>query len=223
MTSVGIVTGAGRGIGAACAARLAGAVDVLLLADLDEASVAARASELTRDATACEPFVLDVVDAAALHALASRAAARGMLRAVVHAAGISPTMGDWRRILDVDLVGTARLVDALRPLVTEGTAIVCFASMAAHLSAQEPNPEADAAIDDPLAPGFSTRTSPLSGIPLGSPARHTRGRSAACIVSFVGGGGNRPARCTHLLRVAGDDRYADGPAGVRAAADDEDA
>ena len=37
-------------------------------------------------------------------------------------------MGDWRRILDVDLVGTARLVDAVRPLVHDGTAIVCFAS-----------------------------------------------------------------------------------------------
>ena len=154
MTSVGIITGAGRGIGEACAARLVGVVDVLLLADLDQASVAARAAELAGQVTKCGPFVLDVVDAAAVHALASRAAARGTLRAVIHAAGISPTMADWRRILNVDLVGTARLVDALRPLVTEGTAIVCFASMAAHLSAQEPNPAADAAIDDPLAPGL---------------------------------------------------------------------
>ena len=60
---------------------------------------------------------------------------------------------DWRRILDVDLVGTARLVDALRPLATDGTAIVCFASMAAHLNTQA-NAAADAAVDDPLAAGF---------------------------------------------------------------------
>ena len=62
-------------------------------------------------------------------------------------------MGDWRRILDVDLLGTARLVDALRPLVGPGTAIVCFASMAAYLNATA-NPAADAAVDDPLAAGF---------------------------------------------------------------------
>ena len=184
MTSVGIVTGAGRGIGAACAARLAGTVDVLLLADVDGRSVAARAAELTGDATECEPVVLDVADAAAVEALASRAAARGTLRAVVHAAGISPTMADWRRILDVDLVGTARLVDLLRPLVTAGTAIVCYASMAAHLGVREPNPAAPRSTTR-RPPGSSTRTSPHSGPPLATPARRTRGRSAACIASFV--------------------------------------
>jgi NAD(P)-dependent dehydrogenase (short-subunit alcohol dehydrogenase family) len=39
MTAVGIVTGAGRGIGAACAARLVNDVDVLILADRDVARV----------------------------------------------------------------------------------------------------------------------------------------------------------------------------------------
>jgi len=68
-------------------------------------------------------------------------------------AGISPTMADWRRILDVDLVGTARLIDALRPLATAGTAVVCFASMAAYLNVQH-NPAADTAVDDPRAGGF---------------------------------------------------------------------
>ena len=69
-------------------------------------------------------------------------------------------MGDWRRIIDVDLVATARLVDALRPSATSGTAIVCFASMAAHLDAQETNAAADAAIDEPLADGLFDRTTP---------------------------------------------------------------
>ncbi len=35
---VGIVTGAGRGMGLACARRLAATVDALLLVDLDEAA-----------------------------------------------------------------------------------------------------------------------------------------------------------------------------------------
>jgi NAD(P)-dependent dehydrogenase (short-subunit alcohol dehydrogenase family) len=62
-------------------------------------------------------------------------------------------MGDWRRILDVDLIGTARLIHALRPLASPGTAIVCFASMAAYLNVQQ-NAAADAVVDDPLAGGF---------------------------------------------------------------------
>jgi NAD(P)-dependent dehydrogenase (short-subunit alcohol dehydrogenase family) len=60
-------------------------------------------------------------------------------------------MADARRVFDVDLVGTALLVGALRSHAAAGTAIVCFSSMAAHLAAAE-NPAADAALDDPLAP-----------------------------------------------------------------------
>jgi hypothetical protein len=59
-------------------------------------------------------------------------------------------MADWRRIFSVDLVGTALLVEALRPLATAGTAIVCFASMAPLLGIPEPIPAADAALDAPL-------------------------------------------------------------------------
>lgn len=151
MTSVGILTGAGSGIGAACALRLAGTVDTLLLADVDEAAVRPVAAQL-----GAEPVVCDITDAGAVGALAARAGGLGTLRSVVHAAGISPTMGDWRRILDVDLVASARLLDALRPLATAGTAVVCFASMAAHLAAkmQPPDPAVDAALDDPLAGSF---------------------------------------------------------------------
>lgn len=153
MTSVGIVTGAGSGIGAACAQRLAGTVDVLLLADVNEAAVSANAAALTGSGSTCEPVVVDLTDSTAVQDLADRAHAAGSLRSVAHVAGISPTMADWRRVLDVDLVGTARLIDALRPLANTGTAIVCFASMAAYLAAQA-NAAADAAVDDPLADGF---------------------------------------------------------------------
>jgi NAD(P)-dependent dehydrogenase (short-subunit alcohol dehydrogenase family) len=46
MTTVGIATGAGRGVGLACAQRLADTVDALLLVDVDEASATAAAKEL---------------------------------------------------------------------------------------------------------------------------------------------------------------------------------
>jgi NAD(P)-dependent dehydrogenase (short-subunit alcohol dehydrogenase family) len=151
MTTVGIVTGGASGIGAACAPRLAGTVDVLLLADVNEAAVTAAAATVAERGTRCEPVVVDVTDPEGVQRLAVRAQELGTLRCVAHVAGISPTMGDWRRILDVDLVGTARLIEALRPLVTRDTAIVCFASMAAYLNVQV-NAAADAAIDEPLDP-----------------------------------------------------------------------
>lgn len=97
MTTVGIVTGAARGMGAACAARLVSTVDVLLLVDRDEGALAEAARELSAadgGPTAVEPVVVDVTDGDALERLAARVAERGTLRAVAHAAGISPSMAD---------------------------------------------------------------------------------------------------------------------------------
>lgn len=173
MTTVGIATGAGRGMGLPCARRLAGMVDVLLLVDLDEAAVTAAAGEIAaappdtvgRQA-AVEPFVLDVTDRDGLARLAERARELGALRAVAHAAGISPTMADWRRVLTVDLTGTALLAEALRPLATAGTAMVCFASMAPLLGGAEPEPAVAAVLDDPLGEGFCDRLRTAVGPPL---------------------------------------------------------
>ncbi|MGW1027946.1 SDR family oxidoreductase [Streptomyces sp. NPDC002577] len=159
MTTVGIATGGGRGMGLACAQRLTGMVDTVLLVDRDEASVTAAAKELsTADRGAVvEPFVLDITDGDGLARLAARVRELGTLRAVAHAAGISPTMADWRRIFTVDLVGTAMLAEALRPLATTGTAMVCFASMAPLLDTAEPDPAAVAALDAPLDEHFLDR------------------------------------------------------------------
>ncbi len=154
MTAVSIVTGAGSGIGAACAQRLYATADVLVLADVNGAALDATVAGFGPGGAACETVVLDITDPAAPAELAARAAARGSLRSVAHVAGVSPTMADWRRVLDVDLVGTALLVEALRPLVVSGTAIVCIASMAAHLTAGGATPAIDAAIDEPLTEGF---------------------------------------------------------------------
>lgn len=152
MTTVGIATGAGRGMGRACGARLAGMVDHLVLVDLDRVAVTEAAQELSGAGCRAdvEPFELDVTDRAGLDRLAARVADAGSLRAVAHAAGISPTMADWKRVFTVDLVGTAMLAEVLRPLVTAGTAMVCFASMAARFLGDDPDPAADAVLDDPL-------------------------------------------------------------------------
>ncbi|MGW3651138.1 SDR family oxidoreductase [Streptomyces sp. NPDC000878] len=160
MTTVGIATGAGRGMGLACARRMVGTVDTLLLVDWDEATVTAAAKELAASAeggAVVEPFVLDITDRDGMARLAARTAERGTLRAVAHAAGISPTMADWRSIFAVDLVGTALLAETLRPLATEGTAMVCFASMAPLLGNLEADPAVAAALDDPLDDAFLDR------------------------------------------------------------------
>lgn len=151
MTTVGVVTGAARGMGQACAERFAQSFDVVVLVDVDEEGLGRTAAALRGAPATTVTQPADVTDRQHLRQLADGVAERGTLRALAHAAGISPTMADWRRILDVDLVGTARLVEELRPLAVEGTALVCFASMAAHLLLPSAQHEGDRAVDDPLA------------------------------------------------------------------------
>jgi NAD(P)-dependent dehydrogenase (short-subunit alcohol dehydrogenase family) len=165
MTTVGIATGAGRGMGYECGHLLPSLVDHVILLDRVEESVIKAADELAASSgVTVEPFVADVTDSAALGRLADRIAEVGTLRAVAHAAGISPTMADWRRIFEVDLIGTALLARALRPLATQGTATVNFASMAAVLRPAAPgDAELDKLMADPLQDGFLDQIRELAG------------------------------------------------------------
>jgi NAD(P)-dependent dehydrogenase (short-subunit alcohol dehydrogenase family) len=211
MTEVGLVTGAASGIGAAFAQRQIGTVDVLLLADLRKEAVSELAEGLSGAGTRCEAVAMDISDAGAVGRLADLIDGHGSLRSVAHAAGISPTMADWDRILTVNLVGTALLVDALRPLAVSGTAIVCVASMAAQLMSQQVDPAVDEVIDRPLNHDFVD----AYGDALGEGGRDPGiacGWSKRGVTRLVqreaspfGRGG-----CAYLLCVARDDRHPDG-------------
>lgn len=146
MGTVGVVvvTGAASGMGRACAQRLHDLGEVLLAADLREPS----------DLPGAVGVACDVSDPEQVAALARRASEAGPLRALVHAAGLSPTMADARRVLEVNLLGTQLLLDAFEPLVQQGSAAVVVTSMAAHQVAPYVTPEQDALLDDPLRPGF---------------------------------------------------------------------
>jgi NAD(P)-dependent dehydrogenase (short-subunit alcohol dehydrogenase family) len=120
--SVGVVTGAASGMGRACIDRLRGTVDHLLAVDLREPDIEGTIG------VAC-----DVSDPAAIAALVDRVRELGIFRALAHAAGLSPTMAEPRRIVEVNLVGTVMLLDALEPIVAPGSAAVCFASSAGYM------------------------------------------------------------------------------------------
>ncbi len=142
--SVVVVTGAARGMGRASIERLRGHADHLVAVDLEAPDLEGTVG------VAC-----DVADPGAVARLAERVGELGPFRALVHAAGISPTMADPRRIFAVDLIGTRLLLDAFEPLVGTGSSAVCFASSAAHqVALMGPQPDLDLLVDDPLADGF---------------------------------------------------------------------
>ncbi len=165
MTAVSVVTGAGGAMGSACAKAIADTGDVLLLTDVDEARLANTAAAI--GATVAHTAAGDLGDPGFVADLAAQAAAFGQLRALVHTAGLSPSMAGWREILQVDLVATARLLDAFLPQVTAGSVAVCLASVSAHMGAFDS--ETDDLVADPLAAGFEDRFRALAA-PAGASA-----------------------------------------------------
>jgi NAD(P)-dependent dehydrogenase (short-subunit alcohol dehydrogenase family) len=126
-----VVTGAG-GMGEAIARRI-GAGRTVVLADFDETQLQAAVGRLAALGHTVYAVRTDVSDAAEVDALARAAAERGVVRSVVHTAGVSPVQATSAQIVAVDVVGTARLLDAFLPLVAPGTVAICIASMAASM------------------------------------------------------------------------------------------
>ena len=115
MAGVIVITGAGGGMGRACVRAFQGS-GTLLLVDVDEPRAKAVATDAAAAGATATHLAADVSRAEDVASLAERVAAEGGLRSLVHLAGVSPMMADAATVLDVDLVGTARLTDALLPL-----------------------------------------------------------------------------------------------------------
>ena len=122
-----VVIGGASGIGAATARLLGGQT---LIADRAGGDV-----------------YCDLTDRASLDAVATQV---DTLDALVVTAGVSPVQVDAHAVLDIDLAGMARALDAFDHLVGEGTAVVCIASMAAHLAIDHIPADAFAVLDAPL-------------------------------------------------------------------------
>jgi NAD(P)-dependent dehydrogenase (short-subunit alcohol dehydrogenase family) len=155
---VTLITGAGGGMGRACVERFRG--DQLLLVDMDE-----RALEGARVlAPEARWAVADLGARASIDALVRQTESLGGLERLLHLAGVSPTMVDATRILEVDLVGTAALLDGLAGAAGPGSVAICMASIAAHLLPV--SPEVQAVLEDPLAPDLVARLERARGAPL---------------------------------------------------------
>lgn len=133
-------------MGAAAAALLAGSDRRLVLADRDADAAGSVASSLPGDvkAVAC-----DITDGSAV---AELVALTGTLGRLIVTAGLSPHMADGRRIVEVNLVATDRVIRAFELIAVPGSACVVFASMAAHSIPADP--AVDALLDDPASPSM---------------------------------------------------------------------
>ncbi|MGA6219616.1 SDR family oxidoreductase [Streptomyces umbrinus] len=135
-----VVTGAG-GMGVAVARRLGNGRSVLL-ADASSQGLDRAVTALTDEGYAVRGMVTDVSDRGAVHKLAEASAAEGRVAAIVHTAGVSPATGPAKTIVDVNLLGTAHVIDAFETVATRGTALVVISSMAGHVASLSREEEA---------------------------------------------------------------------------------
>ncbi|MEV6164872.1 SDR family oxidoreductase [Streptomyces sp. NPDC052052] len=157
-SQVVVVIGVG-GMGRAIARRQ-GPGNSLLLADFDERTLASVADELRGQGHSVTTRVVDVSSRASVAALADTAAGLGSVTQVVHTAGLSPVQAPASAIVEVDLLGTALVLEEFGRVVASGGAGVVIASMAGHmLPASALTPEQEQALahtpaDDLLALPF---------------------------------------------------------------------
>jgi NAD(P)-dependent dehydrogenase (short-subunit alcohol dehydrogenase family) len=104
---------------------------------------------------------VDVASASDVTMLATTAAALGTIRCVVHTAGVSPVQATSQQIVDIDVIGTARILDAFEVHVAPGTVAVCIASMAGTMTTLAP---------EVLQALATTPTDELAALPVLDPA-----------------------------------------------------
>lgn len=146
VNKVALITGAADGIGAATAERFAEEGAALLLADLDATGGQAVCERIVASGGRAAFVQSDIANEAEAASLAVAAERRfGGLHILVNNAatfvlqGIEASVADWRRSLDVNVIGTALVTRAAAPLIAKsgGGAIVNLASISSFVA--QPN------------------------------------------------------------------------------------
>ena len=138
---VAVVTGAGRGIGAAIARRLAEMGAHVVVADVEGGLALSSAEALRFEGLAATALAVDMSEERSVEALADHARSLGPLAAWVNNAGISSRVGllemeldDWDRMMAVNARGTFLGTRAAGRRMERGAAIVNVASMSAQIA-----------------------------------------------------------------------------------------
>jgi len=161
-----IITGAAGGMGRPAAIRFARRGQPLILCDVSAERLDALAEELRAGGAQVSTLAGDVAapdfPAQVLELLGDQDIA-----AMIHTAGLSPTMADGERVFEVNYFATVRLVDAVAPRMASGGCAVLISSVSAYMI---PQPEFAAAANavvqgdrDAVAPFLQ---SPQSAYPL---------------------------------------------------------
>ena len=131
MRDVCVITGGGNGIGLATAKYMP-KEKILVICGRTESKLKAAAEELTALGHEVHYIVCDVSSRKDVHELCLFARSFGRIRNVIHAAGMSPSMGDPEKLVRVNAIGTKNINMEFYKYMEEGSVIVDVASNAAY-------------------------------------------------------------------------------------------
>jgi NAD(P)-dependent dehydrogenase (short-subunit alcohol dehydrogenase family) len=130
MDQIIVVIGAGS-IGMAIARRVSAGKQVLL-ADLRQETADAAAKVLADAGFVVSTALVDISQRDSIEALVAEATRMGEVTGVIHAAGVSPSQASPATILQVDLYGTAVILETFGEVIAKGGAGVVIASQSGH-------------------------------------------------------------------------------------------
>ena len=157
-----VVTGAAGSMGRGTAKALVDAGwTELLLCDLDSEALGAAAAPLRQSGAKVSVYAGDVAAESYPAGLIAVLAGRP-ISAIVHMAGLGPHQGEPARVIAVNLVGTTRLVEAIRDHMAQGSAAVLIASNSAYFPH---DPDAAKVFCAPLPAGGAQELASLAPTP----------------------------------------------------------
>lgn len=133
MKKVCVITGGGSGMGLATA-KILGKENYVIIVGRTIKKLEAALKELEAEGIEAESFACDISNRASVDKLAARAKEIGTISSVIHAAGMSPHMGDARTIMEANALGTINMNEAFYEVMDEGSCIIDVSSMSAYLT-----------------------------------------------------------------------------------------
>jgi NAD(P)-dependent dehydrogenase (short-subunit alcohol dehydrogenase family) len=156
-TPVVLVIGCG-GLGMSIA-RALGKREPLLIVDIDAARLSDSLEALRLEGYATSGQQCDITDPAQTKALGDALARGPGVRVLAHVAAVGMSIGDWRKMMAVDLIGAHLVAEAVGPHMVRGGVGVFISSLASYLPPLDKRLEA--LLDDPTKPGMCDKLAAL--------------------------------------------------------------
>lgn len=132
MRNICVITGGGSGMGLATA-KVMGKDHYIIISGRTVNKLDSAIQELLELGIEAEAFSCDVSVRKSVEKLAQHASELGTIKTVIHAAGMSPNMGDAETIMRVNALGTIHVNEVFYHYMERGSCVIDVSSMSGYM------------------------------------------------------------------------------------------